>query len=60
MIKVTISFAENEENLMKREFAIREDIYADGKRMLQDDTMWEYTDLLEQVEDIINNGAPKF
>ncbi len=60
MIKVKISFSENEENLMEREFAISEDTYPDGKRMLQDDAMWEYTDLLNEVEDIINNGAPKF
>jgi len=60
MVKVTIIFEENDEEIIKRQFAISEDTYPDGKRMLQDDAMWEYTDLLNEVEDIINNGSPKF
>ena len=60
MVKVTISFDEDGENLIRREYAISEDTYPDGRRMLNDDAMWEYTDLLNEVEDIINNAAPKF
>lgn len=60
MVKVTISFNEDGENLIRREYAISEDKYSDGRRMLNNDAMWEYRELLNEVEDIINNGAPKF
>lgn len=60
MVNVTITFKENDEELIKREYAISEDVYPDGKRMLNDDAMWEYSDLLNEVEDIINNNTPKF
>ena len=54
-----IIFEENDKVILEKQVTLSEDKYPDGKRMLNDNFMWDWTDLLNEVEDIINNGEPK-
>lgn len=54
-----IIFEEDGKVIMEKVLNVSEDKYRDGKRMLQD-IGGIYWDILHEVEDIINNGEPKF
>lgn len=59
MITAKIIFEEEGKNILEKSITLSEDKYPDGKRMLQDSTGISW-DILNEVEDIINNGEPKF
>ena len=55
-----IIFEENDKVILEKQVTLSEDKYPDGKRMLMDSFAFDMPEMLNEVENIINNGEPKF